>query len=65
MVGVSDAADRWSTAVTTGTFEAGGAPKLVRFMPAVGRYVRLVATRETAGRAWTNVAELDLTGKPR
>jgi hypothetical protein len=62
---VSDAADRWSTPAAMGTFEAGGAPRLVRFTPAVGRYVRLVASRETAGRAWTNVAELDLTGKPR
>lgn len=62
---VSDAADRWAAPVAMGTFAAGSAPQLVRFTPAVGRYVRLVAARETAGRAWTNVAELDLTGKPR
>jgi hypothetical protein len=62
---VSDAADRWAMPVAMGTFEAGSAAKLVRFTPAVGRYVRFVATREIGGRAWTNVAELDLSGKPQ
>jgi F5/8 type C domain/Glycosyl hydrolases family 43 len=62
---VSDAADRWAMPVAMGTFDAGSAAKLVRFTPAVGRYVRFVATREIGGRAWTNVAELDLSGKPQ
>lgn len=59
---VSDATDRWADPIATGTFEAGNAAKLVRFTPRAGRYVRFVATREVMGRAWTNVAELDLAG---
>jgi hypothetical protein len=59
---VSDAADRWVSPVAMGTFAAGSEAKLVRFPPTAGRYVRFVATREIMGRAWTNIAELDLSG---
>jgi hypothetical protein len=59
---VSDAADRWENPVAMGTFAAGSEAKLVRFTASAGRYVRFVATREIMGRAWTSVAELDLSG---
>jgi hypothetical protein len=60
---VSDAPDQWAAAVAMGSFAAGSDPKLVRFPAAQsGRYLRFVAVREIMGRAWTNVAELDLSG---
>ena len=61
---VSDAADSWGAAVSTGTFAATKEPKLVQFPATRGRYVRFVATREVNGREWTSIAELDLEGEP-
>ena len=55
----------WGTAVATGTFGNSAAEQTVTFAAKTGRYVRLRALTEVAGRAWTSVAELNVAVAPR
>jgi endo-alpha-N-acetylgalactosaminidase len=50
----------WGSPVATGTFPNTAADQTVAFTPKVGRYLRLRALSEVAGRAWTSVAELNI-----
>lgn len=50
----------WGKPVAQGTFSATEAESQVLFEPKTGRYVRLVALTETAGRPPTVIAELNL-----
>jgi len=52
----------WGDAVAMGSLAANKEPKTISFAPRRGRYVRLVATREINDRAYTSIAELDLSG---
>jgi PKD repeat protein len=52
----------WGEPAAIGTFQKSSVMKEVYFAPRRGRYVRLRALREASGRAWTSVAELDVTG---
>lgn len=61
---VSRDPNQWGTAVSAGTFEANGEPKLVKFAPRSGQYVRFVALREIHDKPYTSIAELDLSGSP-
>ncbi|MFI5979470.1 endo-alpha-N-acetylgalactosaminidase family protein [Streptomyces sp. NPDC051555] len=53
----------WSAAAT-GTFPDTTAQQDVGFTPRSARYVKLRATREVAGNAWTSVAELNVGYRP-
>jgi hypothetical protein len=53
----------WSTAVASGTFASGSAEQQISFTATSGRYIRLRALSEVGGRAWTNVAELNVLAK--
>lgn len=48
----------WGTAVDTGTFPNSGNPQVRTFTPKVGNAIKLVATSEVNGNAWTTLAEL-------
>ncbi|MBP2471567.1 alpha-glucosidase (family GH31 glycosyl hydrolase) [Crossiella equi] len=48
----------WGTPVAAGTFAPDKAEKLVGFPPTAGRYLRLRATSEINGGAWTSAAEI-------
>jgi hypothetical protein len=61
---VSDDPSAWAAPVSTGKLAASFEPKLVGFAAHSGRYVRFVARSEVQGRAWTSMAELDLSGTP-
>jgi glucose/arabinose dehydrogenase/PKD repeat protein len=55
----------WGTPVATGTFANTTAEQTVTFPAKTGRYIRLRALSEVAGRAWTAVAELNVLVAPR
>lgn len=59
---VSSNGSTWGTAVATGTFSNDTAEVEVSFTDVVGGYVRLVATSEVNGGAWTSVAEINVVG---
>lgn len=58
---VSTDGTTWGTAVATGTFPNTTAEQTVSFAAKTGRYVRLRALSEVQGRAWTSVAELNVS----
>ena len=56
---VSDSDKDFGKPVLTGTFTQGNAENVVQFpAKAKGRYLRLLALSEVAGRPWTSIAEL-------
>ncbi len=59
---VSESKTNWGTAVATGTWENSAAPKLVKFTPAAGRYLRLKALSEVNDKAWSSAAEIKVVG---
>ncbi|MGY0234674.1 endo-alpha-N-acetylgalactosaminidase family protein [Longispora urticae] len=54
----------WGSAVATGTWTNVATEQSACFTAKTGRYVRLRATSEVNGAAWTSVAELNVTGVP-
>jgi endo-alpha-N-acetylgalactosaminidase len=50
----------WGSPTATGTLTNSATEKEVLFAPTPGRYVRLRALSEVAGKALTSVAELDV-----
>ncbi|MBT2453387.1 endo-alpha-N-acetylgalactosaminidase family protein [Streptomyces sp. ISL-86] len=50
----------WGTAAASGTFPNSAAQQDVAFTARTARYVRLRATREVSGNAWTSAAELNI-----
>jgi hypothetical protein len=61
---VSNDKTSWGTAAATGTFTQDPSEQRVMFTRKTGRYIRLVATSEVSGGAWTSVAELRVVGGP-
>ena len=53
----------WGTAVASGTLPAGSSEKWIPFAQSTARYVKLVATREIQGRAWTTAAEVGVDAR--
>ncbi|MFG2995090.1 endo-alpha-N-acetylgalactosaminidase family protein [Streptomyces sp. NPDC048340] len=54
----------WGTAAASGTFADSAAQQDVSFTARTARYVKLRATREVGGNAWTSVAELNIGYRP-
>ncbi|MET9319135.1 endo-alpha-N-acetylgalactosaminidase family protein [Streptomyces sp. NPDC003038] len=54
----------WGTAAASGTFVNSAAQQDVAFSRRAARYVRLKATSEVGGNAWTSVAELNIGYRP-
>ncbi|MCX4695302.1 endo-alpha-N-acetylgalactosaminidase family protein [Streptomyces sp. NBC_01408] len=54
----------WGPAAASGTFPDSTAQQDVSFPPRTARYLRLKATREVGGNAWTSVAELNVGHRP-
>ena len=52
----------WGTAVKTGTFASDTSEKVVSFASTAARYIRFRALSESAGKAYTAVAELNVVG---
>ncbi|MDR7277499.1 PQQ-dependent sugar dehydrogenase [Catenuloplanes atrovinosus] len=61
---VSADGTNWGTPVATGTWPDTTAEQTVTFPAKTGRYVRIRALSEVAGRAWASVAELNVGGAP-
>ena len=61
---VSDDPRDWGSAVASGHFMSSKRERAVLFNAKRGRYVRLMATSEINGEAWTTVAELNLLSSP-
>ena len=60
---VSDNTSDWGNAVAFGTFADSATEKSVVFNSlATGRYIRLVALSEVAGREYASMAEINVTG---
>ena len=59
---VSTNTSNWGTAVATGTFASDKSEKEIAFNVKEGRYIRLVATSEVGGNAWTSAAEIQVLG---
>nr|BFE71322.1 hypothetical protein GCM10020092_046230 [Actinoplanes digitatis] len=57
---VSTDGTNWGTPVAKGTWPNGTVEQTVTFAGKTGRYVRLRALSEVAGRAWTTAAELNV-----
>ncbi|MFD9358059.1 discoidin domain-containing protein [Streptomyces sp. NPDC060031] len=54
----------WGTAAASRTFADSTAQQDVSFTARTARYVKLKATREVGGNAWTSVAELNIGYRP-
>ncbi|GIG57428.1 hypothetical protein Lfu02_18000 [Longispora fulva] len=61
---VSTDGSTWGSAVATGTWTNTGTEQSACFTAKTGRYVKLRATSEVNGAAWTSVAELNVSGVP-
>jgi len=61
---VSDDPCDWGSAVASGRFMSSKMVRTVLFNAKRGRYIRLVATSEINGEAWTTIAELNLLSCP-
>ena len=59
---VSSDKANWGTAVKTGSFGTDKAPTTVTFQAKSGRFIRFVALTEASGKAYSCVAELDVSG---
>ncbi|MBB2948440.1 glucose/arabinose dehydrogenase [Actinoplanes lutulentus] len=55
----------WGSAVTTGTFANNADEQTAVIAPKSARYIRLRALSEVNSRAWTSIAELNVTVYPR
>ncbi|RSM74130.1 hypothetical protein DMB66_01505 [Actinoplanes sp. ATCC 53533] len=55
----------WGAPVATGRWASTTTEQAVTFPAKTGRYLRLRALSEVAGRAWTSVAELNVAVAPR
>lgn len=53
----------WSAPLATGTLPNSAAEQWIPFPVTSARYVRLVATREVQGRAWTTAAEVSIDAR--
>jgi hypothetical protein len=59
---VSDSTSDWGAAVKTGTFTNATQPTTATFAAKAGRYIRFRAMSELTGKAYTCVAEIDVSG---
>jgi len=53
----------WGTPVVTGVFANSATEKFVPFSATSGRFIKLRALSEVNGKAWTSMAELNVTGR--
>ena len=53
----------WGTPVATGVFANSATEKVVPFSATSGRFIKLRALSEVNGKAWTSMAELNITGR--
>jgi len=61
---VSTSPTNWGSPVASGTFANSATEKEVLFAPKAGRFVRLRALTEVAGRPWTSMGEINVMGSP-